>query len=103
MVVNGGKSGDSYSLADTSHSNVMLETIKQAEDGDGWIVRMYETDNALTRASLFWNRPIASVEECSCIEEEKCSGVFVPMTEGGYEIPFTIKPYEIKTFRIREK
>lgn len=94
----GGKEGGAFSLADTSHTNVMLETVKQAEDGDGWIARLYETDNARTEAALYWNRPIAAVEECNCLEEKKGDVAFA-----GNEIPFTIRPYEIKTFRIREK
>jgi len=94
----GGEAGGTFSLADTSHTNVMLETVKRAEDGDGWIARLYETDNARTEAALYWNRPVASVEECNCLEESKGGVAFE-----GNEIPFTIRPYEIKTFRIREK
>ena len=47
---------------------------------------------------LTWNRPIASVEECNCIEEKQADAAFESA-----RIPFVIKPYEIKTFRIREK
>ena len=50
---------------------MVLETVKQAEDGDGWIVRLYECDNARTDTFLRWNRPVLSVEECNCIEEKK--------------------------------
>ena len=103
MAVQGGRKGASFSLADTADQNVMLETIKQAEDGDGWIVRLYETDNARTRTSLYWNRPVASVEECNGLEEKQADAAFTAHLGGGAEIPFVIKPYEIKTFRIREK
>ena len=41
---------------------------------------------------------MSSVEECNCIEEP----VAPAACENG-RIPFVIKPYEIKTFRIREK
>ena len=74
------------------------ETVKQAEDGNGVIVRLYEIENARTEACLTWNRPIASVEECNCIEEKQADAAFESA-----RIPFVIKPYEIKTFRIREK
>ena len=94
----GGKAGSEYSLASVGAPNVVLETIKQAEDGDGWIVRLYECDNARTDTFLRWNRPVLSVEECNCIEEKKADASF---ENGG--ISFTILPYEIKTFRIREK
>ncbi len=98
LCVRGGQAGDAYSLAGTDAPNVMLETVKRAEDGDGWIVRLYETDNARTTATLRWARPVAQVEECNCLEEKVAE---VICTDG--KIPFVIKPYEIKTFRIREK
>lgn len=98
LVRRGGQAGAAYSLASTGNANVILETIKQAEDGDGVIVRMYECDNARTKTSLTFNREIASVEECSLIEEKIADAAF-----DGHTIPFVIKPYEIKTFRIRMK
>ena len=106
LAVRGGQAGSAYSLADTSHANVMLETIKRAEDGDGWIVRLYETDNARTDAALYWARPVQSVEECNCIEEKVADAKALPVRDDPFhqaQIPLTIKPYEIKTFRIREK
>lgn len=97
FAVCGGEMGSSYSLASVDQSNVMLETVKRAEDGDGWILRLYETDNALTNAALTWSRPIRSAESCNCLEEPGQS-----MTHQENRISFTIKPYEIKTIRIRK-
>ena len=98
LSVRGGQAGTEYSLASVQPANVILETVKQAEDGNGVIVRLYETENARTEACLTWNRPIASVEECNCIEEKQADAAFDSAC-----IPCVIKPYEIKTFRIREK
>ena len=98
LCVRGAGEAQTYSLAATEHPNVMLETVKRAENGDGWIVRLYETDNARTTSALRWSRPVSSVEECNCIEEPAAPAA----CENG-RIPFVIKPYEIKTFRIREK
>lgn len=96
--VQGGQPGAADSLARVSAPNVVLETIKQAEDGDGVIVRLYECDNAQTPVTLTWNRPFTGVEECNLIEE-RCPDAKLE-TEGS-ELRFTIKPYEVKTFRIR--
>ena len=74
----------------------VMETVKQAEDGDGVIVRLYECENARTTTKLHWNRPIASVTECDLQENALTD---VPVECGTFK--FTIKPYEIKTFRIR--
>ena len=95
-VTNGGTAGETYSLASVDAKNVILETVKQAEDGDGVIVRLYECENARTTTKLHWNRPIASVTECDLQENALCD---VPVEDGTFK--FIIKPYEIKTFRIR--
>ncbi|MEA5013155.1 MAG: alpha-mannosidase [Candidatus Limiplasma sp.] len=96
LSAQGGEAGMHFSLAWVDQPNVMLETIKKPEDGEGIILRLYETDNARTQARLHWHGPIASAEECNLMEE-KLEGVAF---QGG-EISFEIKPYEIKTFRIR--
>lgn len=57
LAVQGGKPGESFSLAGLDAPNVVLETIKRAEDGDGAIVRMYECENSLTNVTLDWNLP----------------------------------------------
>jgi alpha-mannosidase len=97
-AVNGGVPGTVTSYAALDKNNVVLETIKQAEDGDGIILRIYECENALTKAhvSLGLGSKVTSIEECNLIEEKIGS---VPKTENGFDI--SIKPYEIKTYRIR--
>ena len=92
----GGRLGDAFSLCSVNKDNVIVETIKQAEDGDGIIIRMYEAHNARTPVTISWNHPIHSVEECNAIEEKKHDVVF----ENG-QFSCVIKPYEIKTFRVR--
>ena len=84
------------SLAGVDVPNVVLETVKQAEDGDGVILRLYECENAKTPVTLTWNKPFSTAEADNCIEE-KTGDVEV----SGNQIRFTIKPYEVKTIRIR--
>lgn len=97
LVEQGGIPGQSFSLASVDAPNVVVETIKQAEDGDGVIVRMYESENALTPVELRWGRPFTEAVSCNCLEE--ADGSAVEVADG--KIRFTIKPYEIKTIRIR--
>lgn len=40
------------SFIDVQPSNVVVTVLKQAEDGDGWIVRAYETTKTQTRATI---------------------------------------------------
>ena len=96
-AVQGGKPGESFSLAGLDAPNVVLETIKRAEDGDGAIVRMYECENSLTNVTLDWNLPFHAAESCNCLEQP--DGEPVEVKDG--KITFTVKPYEIKTIRIR--
>ncbi|MDO4331729.1 MAG: alpha-mannosidase [Eubacteriales bacterium] len=95
-IQKGGEPGSSFSLASVDRSNVVIETIKEAEDGDGVILRLYESENARTKATLTFGFPIRSAEECNLMEEKEADAVFDES-----KISFTIKPYEIKTFRIR--
>ena len=96
LAVAGGAADTGVSLASVDAPNVVLETVKRAEDGDGVILRLYECENARTPVTLTWNGAIASAEADNCIEE-KTGDVEV----SGNQIRFTIKPYEVKTIRIR--
>ncbi|MEG0124841.1 MAG: alpha-mannosidase [Clostridia bacterium] len=95
LCVLGSAKQQPFSLASVDASNVMLETIKQAEDGNGFILRLYETDNALTQAQLQWNGAMSGAKECNLIEEELSD---LPVLNN--RMAFTLKPYEIKTLRI---
>jgi len=99
-TVKGGIWGRETSLVKVDKDNVMLETIKLAEDGNGMILRMYEYHNSLTNVHVTMNDAdqVVSVEECNLIEE-KISDV-KPCTNG---FDIIIKPYEVKTYRIITK
>ena len=77
--------------------NVVLETVKKAEDGDGIIVRLYEVENARTKVTLYCADAILSAEETNLLEQPVESAIDVKENE----ISLTIKPYEIRTIRIR--
>ncbi len=99
-AVKGGVPGDFNSFASIDKANVMLETVKQAEAGDGIVLRIYEFENALTKAKVILERAadIVSVEECNLLEEVIAA---VPRSKEGFA--FEIKPYEIKTYKIKFK
>lgn len=75
--------------------NVIIETVKQPLNGKGTIIRMYEYQNRRTTATITMDTPITAVEECNLLEE----GIGA-VVHSGAEFTFTIKPFEIKTFRI---
>jgi len=76
--------------------HVVVETVKPAEDGDGLIVRLYEAHNQRGRGTLTFATSILSAQECNLLEE--------PINNVSYQgntLPFQVRPFEIKTFRIR--
>ena len=85
------------SFIQVDNKNVIIETIKKAENNDGIIIRLYECENSLTKAKItLEDLKNIIVEECNLIEEFEKN---IKSDNNSFE--FTIKPYEIKTFRIK--
>ncbi|MGI5857534.1 MAG: alpha-mannosidase [Candidatus Merdivicinus sp.] len=80
-----------------SHSNVILDTVKCAEDCSGIIVRFYESSGTKTNVQLQTALPFSRVSECNLVEEEEQN---IPAK--GNSFAFTIKPFEIKTFKLSQ-
>ena len=92
----GGHAGCQNNFVWVDKSNVIIETVKMAEDSDGVIIRLYESENARTKAHISFEKEIVSVESCDCIENAKMA---VDIKDNGFDIE--IKPYEIQTYRVR--
>ena len=75
--------------------NCFVEVIKRAEDGNGFILRMYENKNRFTKTELLFGRKISNLYECNLMEVNERE---IPLLGQAAEITF--RPYEIKTFRI---
>lgn len=92
----GAAAQESYSFVSVDKRNVILEAVKQAEDGSGVILRIYESENARTKAHVTVNlSEVERIAECNLMEEEEHE---LPWTEDGFDI--VIKPYEIKTYKL---
>lgn len=85
-----------YSFVTCNADNVIVETIKQAEDSNDIIVRAFETYNRRTRTELIFDLPISRGWECNLMEEEETE-----IEVETNQLSFTIQPYEIKTFKIK--
>lgn len=95
-VLPAGTPGAAYSFARVDKDNVILETVKQAENGEGTVLRLYECQNARTKFTL--TVPAHTQKACVTnlleeIQEE------LPIQDG--RITHTIHPYEILTLLIR--
>ncbi|MDO4306771.1 MAG: alpha-mannosidase [Eubacteriales bacterium] len=84
-----------YSSVSVDVPNVMIEVVKKAEDEDASIVRLYETFNRRTKVSMEFGRSVKAVYDCTMLEETEQE-----IECGEYNAVFTIKPYEIKTFKV---
>jgi alpha-mannosidase len=84
-------------FASVDAENVTIEVVKQALDGNGAIVRLYETFGRRTQgAALNLGFDAEKLYECNLLEE--------PLREIGLDgrtAAFSLRPYEIKTFRIQ--
>jgi alpha-mannosidase len=75
--------------------NIVVETVKQAEDGDGLVVRLYEDAGASTPADLQCGVPLVRAEETDLIEDSS-----TPIEFADNRIRLVFRPYEIRTVRL---
>lgn len=85
----------SYSLAQINVPNVIIETVKMAEDGNGVIFRLYEYMCRRGPAVISFGSKIKSAEECDLLENSLQS-----LKHGGGSMILSFTPYEIKTVRV---
>ncbi|MDQ3396870.1 MAG: alpha-mannosidase [Deinococcota bacterium] len=89
-----------FSFAEVSAEHVILETIKRAEEGDAWIVRVYESKQYRSdRVTLRFGRKVLRASRCNLVEEVVEEGDEPVLFEDD-RLSFAIYPYEIKTFKI---
>jgi alpha-mannosidase len=87
---------DLPSLVFVSSPNVIVETIKRAEDGDGLIVRLYESQRKRGPVQVRFGRPLESAWITNLLEENESA-------LRGHEdsIQLNLRPYQIVTLRVR--
>jgi len=87
---------DSFRLVSADVPNVVVETVKRAEDGEDLIVRCYECYNQRGSVTLTFGRSIVAATECNLMEREDQPAEFATS-----QLVFNMKPYQIRTFRVR--
>jgi alpha-mannosidase len=86
----------SIQFASVSHDNLMIETVKKAEQGEAYIFRIYEFKQCRTKsARLQLSLPIRKALECNLIEEGES-----PVEWHNNTLSFDIDPFEIKTYKV---
>jgi alpha-mannosidase len=93
-----GRVSTLQSLISTSAPNVIVETIKQAEDGNGIIIRLYESQRKRGPVQARFGKAVESAWETNLLEENKTE----LSVENG-SIHLLVRPYQIMTLRVRFK
>lgn len=85
-----------YSFVSTDSSHVIIDTVKKAEDGKAFIVRLYEYKNMSDeKVTLSFAHPVKRVMETDLCEEGETR-----MDTKYNQICFRMGCYEIKTFKL---
>lgn len=86
---------DSISLIEVDSPNIIVETVKKAEDSDDMIVRLYECNGTVTTAKLRFGVSPKEIALVDLMEKE----VSIPEKYDKF-IPLTFKPFEILTIKL---
>ncbi|MFW6293714.1 MAG: glycoside hydrolase family 38 C-terminal domain-containing protein, partial [Spirochaetota bacterium] len=82
---------------------VKIEAVKPAEDGEGVVLRLYETRGTDREVVLRFRRPVSRVDEVNLIEEapKRLRGAREARADGyASEIRLRFSPYRIRTLRV---
>ena len=91
---------DCTSLMHVDQSNIIVESVKAAEDGSGdVIVRLYEAYHAQTKANVKFFVPAKEIWATDMLEN-KLNKLESAVCDGGAGIVLEFHPFEVKTVRI---
>ncbi len=88
-------SGAGLPFLSVEPSNMVIETVKRAEDGNGIIVRVYESMRRRGRATITAGFDIAAARSENLMEEDGTA-----LNTRGRTVTFPFRPFEIRTIRI---
>ena len=85
-----------YSYITLSDEKVMIDAVKLAQDGDGVIIRVYEPSAHSGEVTMSLPCDNIKVIECNMMEVDEKE-----IPADGNSFTFGIKPFEVKTFRVK--
>ena len=96
MTASGAAGEASLFAIDTP--NVIVETVKPAEDGSAdVVVRLYESKRMATRCTFSTVLPVARANQTDMLEENEQEELIV--SDG--QIALEFRPFEVKTLRLK--
>ena len=95
--ISGAKNTEkTFSFVQTDSNHVLIDTVKKAEDGDAYVVRLYEYRNiSEDTVTIRFAYPVKKIVETNLCEEEEKE---IPAGEQKVTIP--ISCFEIKTLKV---
>lgn len=91
-----GEMGDEYSLVSSDKKNVIIETVKKAEDSDDLIVRLYDAYNMETKANITFGFDVKEVYITDLMENEETK-----LEISGRSVKVPVSNFEIVTLKIK--
>lgn len=77
-------------------NHVILDTVKLAEDGQGTVLRFYESSGKRENITLQWPHAFVQAYHSNALEEP-----IQPLAHTNGQITLSFKPYEIQTVLLR--
>ena len=82
-------------LVSSDQPNAVIDTIKPAEDGEGFVVRLYEANGSASNVRLTFGTPISGIQRSNTLEDK-----LSPVATDGHSCALTLRPFQIVTLRI---
>ena len=91
-----GSLGKTFSMVSSSNPAIRIRALKKAEDGNGFVVRVYELSGKNNEGSLRFASNITSAEEDNGIEERIDNATF-----NGKDLNVKVGRFGLKTYRVK--
>lgn len=95
LLVLEGTVAQEESFFQVNAENVLLDTVKKAEEDETTVVRLYEYMNCQTEVELASQKAITKAVLCNMLEEEEQE-----LTIVGNQIHVSFKPFEVQTIKV---
>ena len=86
---------ETQSYINCDNDDIVIDAVKQAQDGNGIIVRVYQSRRVRGERTLTINLPFSKAYECNLMEVDEKEIDFKDN-----KITFNVTPFEVKTFRL---
>lgn len=99
-ITSASGTASTFSFAQVDAPNIIVDTIKMAEDGSGDVIlRLYECKHAATSAILSVQLPFSDAWICDMLENKKEA----LLSSNGRDLSLDFHCFEVKTIRIKKK